>query len=379
MPGESLEYGFVDDLGIYKLTQVIDEETNKITETTNPILNKFNSVSIEVEFFATDSAGLTSNAIVTDVPTDDDPNNTITRGNIFTLQVNRKFEDPLEEARNQELRGLVGQYGANDPEFNNKLTSLINGGLEDQYDVFKQVIKDPADGGLGLDPGKTLETLEQLDSYGFDVELNKEDKDKLFESLTVVGASLSGLDAEETELIQQNLKGLLESSSNSQESALAVIDLLEKYPASTDNLESIENLISQAPEDSDSYYEMLSSAASNPGITAEKLEYFADVTTSITPENADGFKNTLKNLSSLDLTPEAIQEISSISDQIDDKEIQLLDAEYIKVIVSDIALLKGDNDELLFDAEDISQFIALGASAVSTDREALAIDYNTCN
>ena len=183
VPGESLEYGFVDDLGNIQTTQVIDEETNQITETTNPILNKFNSVSVEVEFFVTDSAGLTSNAIVTDVPTDDDPNNTITSGNIFTLQINRKFEDPLEEARNQELRGLVGQYGADDPEFNNKLTSLINGGLEDQYDVFKQVIKDPADGGLGLDPGKTLETLEQLDSYGFDVELNKEDKDKLFESL----------------------------------------------------------------------------------------------------------------------------------------------------------------------------------------------------
>ena len=116
-----------------------------------------------------------------------------------------------------------------------------------------------------------------------------------------------------------------------------MIDLLEKYPASTDNLESIENLISQAPEDSDSYYEMLSSAASNPGITAEKLEYFADVTTSISPENADGFKNTLKNLASLDLTPEAIQEISSISDQIDDKDIELLAAQDIQGIVSDIA------------------------------------------
>ena len=150
-----------------------------------------------------------------------------------------------------------------------------------------------------------------------------------------------------------------------------MIELLEKYPASTDNLESIENLISQAPDDSGSYYEMLSSAASNPGITAEKLEYFADVTTSISPENADGFKNTLKNLASLDLTPEAIQEISSISDQIDDKDIELLAAQDIQGIVSDIALLKGDNDELLFDAEDISQFIALGASAVSTDREAL--------
>ena len=39
--------------------------------------------------------------------------------------------------------------------------------------------------------------------------------------------------------------------------------------------------------------------------------------------------------------------------------------------MSDIAQLKGDDDELLFNAEDISQFIALGASAISTDRDAL--------
>ena len=81
--------------------------------------------------------------------------------------------------------------------------------------------------------------------------------------------------------MQENLKGLLQASSTSQSAALAVIDLLEKYPASVDNLDSIENLIAEAPTDDSGYFDMLTSVASNPSITAEKLEYFADVTSNL--------------------------------------------------------------------------------------------------
>ena len=60
------------------------------------------------------------------------------------------------------------------------LVPKFDGGLEDQFDVFTQIIKPESEGGLSLDQEKALETLEQLDSYGIDVDLSKTQKDKLF-------------------------------------------------------------------------------------------------------------------------------------------------------------------------------------------------------
>ena len=63
VPGENLEYGFVDDEGNIRFAQDVDDDGN-IRQTNNPVLNKYNSVTIELEFFVTDSAGQTSDVVL---------------------------------------------------------------------------------------------------------------------------------------------------------------------------------------------------------------------------------------------------------------------------------------------------------------------------